>query len=220
MDSFLKKYCSPEWQSYIDIYKKQKQVKAKAYVFKEGETTEGLYIINKGKVKVVTKDDEGKETLIRLATDGDILGHRGFGGNWTYPISAIALENTALTFVPLNAFNVLAKSNAEFTYHLMMFFAEELRKSEEKMKQLPVKVRVARAIVMNYKCFGFDENEKNKLSFTLSRTDYASKAGTTYETVIRVLADLNKSGIIQIKGKSIYILDLEQLLAIAITKKG
>jgi len=219
MDSFFKKYCSPEWQSFIDAHKEQKEVKAKGYIFKKGETTEGLYIINRGKAKVVAKDDEGKETLIRLAADGDILGHRGFGGNWTYPISAIALENSVITFIPLNAFNVLAKSNAEFTYHLMMFFAEELRRSEEKFMQLPVKVRVARSVLMNYKCFGFDKVEKNKLSFTLSRKDYASKSGTTYETVIRVLADLNKAGIIKIKGKSISILKLDQLTAIATAKK-
>ena len=211
MDSLLKKHCSPEWQSFVNFHKKQITIESNDYIFKEGDSTEGLYVINKGKVKVVSKDGSDKEALIRLASDGDILGHRGFGGDWTYPISAITFEETDLTFIPLKAFNVLAKSNTDFTYALMMFFAEELRKSEEKDMQLPVKSRMAQAILMNYKVFGFDKTEKKKLSLTLSRKDYASIAGTTYETVIRVLSDLNKENIIQIKGKSIYINSLEAL---------
>jgi len=93
----------------------------------------------------------------------------------------------------------------------MMFFAEELRRSEEKIMQIPVKNRMARAILNNYKVFGGSKKDPLKLSYTLSRKDYASKAGTTYETVIRVLSDLNKEKIISIEGKSIRILSLEKL---------
>lgn len=211
MDSFLKQYCSPEWQEFVDYHKKQRTVEAGAFIFKEQEPTEGLYIINEGKVKVISKESDGKETLIRLAADGDILGHRGFGGDWTYPISAVAYVETVITFLPINIFNTLAKSNVDFTYHLMMFFAEELRRSEEKIMQIPVKNRMARAILNNYKVFGGTKKDPLKLSYTLSRKDYASKAGTTYETVIRVLSDLNKEKIISIEGKSIRILDLEKL---------
>ena len=94
MDSFLKQYCSPEWQEFINFHKVQRVIAANSYVFKEGEQTEGLFVINKGKVKVVAKDTDGKESLIRLAADGDLLGHRGFGGDWTYPISAITYEKS------------------------------------------------------------------------------------------------------------------------------
>jgi CRP/FNR family transcriptional regulator len=97
----------------------------------------------------------------------------------------------------------------------MMFFAEELRKSEEKIMQVPVKNRVARAILTNYKVFGAEKNDSTKLSYTISRKDYASKAGTTYETVIRVLSDLNKEKIIAVEGKSIRILNLDLLNKLA-----
>ena len=116
-------------------------------------------------------------------------------------------------------FNIVAKSNIEFTYQLMMFFAEELRRSEEKILQVPVKNRVARAILTNYTVFGADKKDATKLSYTISRKDYASKAGTTYETVIRVLSDLNKEKIIALDGKSIIILDLTELKKLAISNQ-
>jgi CRP/FNR family transcriptional regulator len=215
MDSFLKQHCSIEWREFISFHKVQKTVGANSYIFREDEKTEGLYVINKGKVKIVSRDIDGKESLIKLAADGDIIGHRGFGGDWTYPISAITYEDTEITFIPLNIFNIVAKSNIEFTYHLMMFFAEELRTSEEKIMQIPVRNRVVRAILTNYKVFGADKKDPTKLSYTISRRDYASKAGTTYETVIRVLSDLNKEKLIAVEGKSIRILNLELLSQLA-----
>jgi len=202
MDSFLKRYCSSEWQEFVNFHIKQVVVEANNYVFREGEKTEGLYIVVSGKVKVLTKDVDEKDTLIRLAAGGDILGHRGFGGNWTYPISAITYEKTEMSFIPLNIFKVVAKANAEFTYQLMMFFAEELRRSEEKILNIPVKNRVSNAILMNYKVFGSDTKDPSKISYTLSRKDFASKARTTYETVIRVITLLNNEGIIKSEGKS------------------
>lgn len=211
MESFLKQYCSAEWQEFIDFYKKNVEVKKNKTIFNVGDDTKGLYVVRSGKVKVLTKSIGNEQRLIRLASEGDILGHRGFGGNWTYPITAIALEDTILTFIPLKAFNTITKSNNEFTYQLMMFFAEELRKSEDNSGALPVLNRVAKAIYENYLAFGYDKKDKNKLSFTLSRKDYASMCDTTYESVIRSITALAKNKIINTKNKDIYIVNLAEL---------
>lgn len=209
--SFLEENCSVEWLKFIDCHKVEVFFKKGEHIFKAGEETKGLYIIDYGKVKITYKQYDGSERLIRLAKSGDVLGHRGFGGNWVYPISAYALENTKVSFIPVNVFNILAKTNPNFTYGLMMFFAEELRKSEAKIKHYPVKILVARAILDNYRAFGLENENSTKLSYTLSRKDLASKAGTTYETVVRTLASLNKEKIIKIDGKSIHILNPKKL---------
>lgn len=211
MISIIEKNCPAEWLEFINHYKKTIQFKPNTLIFNEDDPVEGIFIIKEGKVKVVAKEPDNKELLIRLAADGDILGHRGFGGDWTYPVSAITYVNTTVEFIPINILELVMKANAEFTYKLMMFFAEELRSSEEKISQIPVKNRVANAIYINYKVFGADKNDPTKISFTLSRKDYANKARTTYETVIRVLSDLNHEKIISIEGKTIRILNFDKL---------
>ena len=77
---------------------------------------------------------------------------------------------------------------------------------------------MARALLENYKVFGFEKADSTKLSFTLSRKDLASKAGTTYETVVRVLAELSKNNIILAEGKSIHILNMDELMALSLPK--
>ena len=215
MKNFIEKHCTKEWQTFINFHKEIKTYQKDEYIFEAGQDTKGLFIIDSGKVKITYRQYDGSRRLIRLANEGDVLGHRGFGGNWKYPISAYTLEETAVSFIPVDVFNTVAKANPVFTYHLMMFFAEELRKSEASIKHYPVKNQVARALLDNLKAFGFESKSSKKLSYTLTRKDLASKAGTTYETVVRTLAEFNKNGIIKIEKKSIHILDEEGLRSLA-----
>lgn len=211
MLTIIDKYCSKEWQDFIRFHSKEMNFKANESIINIGEPVEGLYFITEGKVKILTSGINNTERIIRLAADGDILGHRGFGGTWLYSISAITLTPTSVIFLPIDIFNQAVKANPEFGFFMMMFFAEELRDSERLSKQMPVLNLVASALYTNYKVFGFEKESQTKLSYTLSRKDIANKSGTTYESVVRSLAELNKEGIIKIDGKSIHILDLIRL---------
>ena len=74
---------------------------------------------------------------------------------------------------------------------------------------IPAKEKVEHAICDIVDSFGLADNEDNRLKFTLARKDIASLAGTTYETVIRVLNNLDKKKQIKLDGKSIQVLDLD-----------
>ena len=211
MANFFENNCDKEWNDFIKFHKTEIKFNKGEFIFKAGEETKGLYVIDSGKIKIIYKQYDGSDRLIRLAKTGEVLGHRGFGGSWTYPISAYTLEATTVSFISVELFNSIAKINPKFTYNLMMFFAEELRKSEAQIKHYPVKILVARALLDNYRAFGFENENSTKLSYTLSRKDIANKAGTTYETVVRSLAEFNKSGLIKIDGKSINILNIDKL---------
>ena len=213
MKALMKDKFSAEWLEFIEFHQQTKEFGANEVILQQGEPVVGIYSITEGQAKVMIKDN-GEDRLIRLAGEGDILGHRGFGGNWTYPISAIALVPTKLGFLPLHTFEVIAKTNPVFSYELMIFLAEELRASEENHLMLPVLNRVARTLIMNYRAFGFAEGS-NCLSFTITRKDISTHAATTYESVIRALADLAKHKVILLDGKSICILDLPRLVTLS-----
>ena len=95
-----------------------------------------------------------------------------------------------------------------------MFYADEFKATEKRIKMMATmtaKEKVAVSITTIIKAFGFDANDHTLLDFTPSRKDIASIAGTTYETVIRVLSNLEKSNIIVQEGKAIRVLDLNYL---------
>ena len=215
MHAIIEKYCSKEWYEFIGSHCETRNYKADEMIFKIGEKTDGLFFIDEGRVKVSTRTTKGKTRIIRLASSNDILGHRGFGGDWAYSINAQALASTTVTFLPIEIFNQTVKTNPDFGFFMMMFFAEELRTCEHLAKQLPVKNFIASVIYKNYVAFGFDLEAPTKLSFSLSRKDIANMAGVSYESTIRTLLMLNNEEIIKLDKKEIHILDLQSLLDLA-----
>jgi len=214
---FINKYCSSEWKPLITFYKTATDYPAGAIIFAEGDPVKGIYQIYSVKIKVVTSFNGEKERIVRLASAEQMLGHRGLGGKLTYPVTAIALEKSQVTFIPIDIFNKAVRANPELAFHMMMFFADEFKATEKRMKMMAsysAKEKIAVSIMNIVNAFGFAKKDATLLAFTPSKKDIASLAGTTYETVIRVLGDLEKSNIITLEGKAIRVLDLDYLKAL------
>ncbi|WP_298474054.1 Crp/Fnr family transcriptional regulator [uncultured Maribacter sp.] len=177
----------------------------------EGAPVNGLFFILKGKVKVFRTGINGREQIVRFAKEGEIIGHRGFGTAEYYSISAIALEDTTLCYFSKNLLQEVLKKDAKFTYDLMLFYANELNKSEAKVKsisQMTVRERVIDTLLYVIRKFG---QVNGVINIFLSRKEYADYAGTTEEQVIRVLSALKKENLIIAKGKRIGIPDINLL---------
>nr|MBP8034468.1 Crp/Fnr family transcriptional regulator [Bacteroidia bacterium] len=149
-----------------------------------------------------------------------ILGHRGIHYKH-YHISSEALTDTTLTFLPINIFLKIIKANPNMAVYLLDFFIEELREAEDRMDSLlnfDPKKRIAIVLLKLVDCFGFADKKSKLLSFTLSRADIANMIGTTYETVIRILANFEKLNYIELVGKEIAIKDISKLKELAADK--
>lgn len=212
-NNLLHNYCSEEWHPIINHYQTIIEIKKGEYIFSLGEQVKGIYIIIKGKAKVVSPSFNNEEHIHRLAGDGKILGHRGLSSQH-YPISAVALTDMTLTYVPNDIFKTLLKTNPLLSFYMIEFFAEDLRQSEERMKSLmysDVKNRIAKILLTLIESFGYNAKEINKLNYSLSRKDFASMAGVTYETVIRTLKEFQDKKFIKLDGKEIFIINLNSL---------
>lgn len=210
---FLCKSCLTEWLPAIKSHKKNYNVKKGEIIFKEGEPVTGIYFVYSGNVKVHKKWGDEKELIIRFANDGAIFGHRGLGKDLVYPVSATALEPCVICYIGIEFFDATLKVNNDFTHKLLMFFADELQASEKKMRNLAhmsVKGRLAQALLTLKNQFG--QSEKGFLNIELSRQDFASYTGATYETIFRMLNELSSAKAIEISGKKIRIIDENELL--------
>lgn len=210
---FLPKYCSEEWCTVTLSLAQFKTYKKNERIFEEGTKVEGIYFLNQGKVKIVTTFDHKHERILRFSNSGDLLGHRAIF-NKEYSISAVALEQVEVYFIPQINFLNLLRANSNFSIFLIQFIVQELHDAEERMKNIihnEVIIRLGIIICMLIDAYGYDYEEPKKLSYTLSRTDMANFAGTTYETVIRNLTKLENLKLIRIENKQIYVLKENEL---------
>lgn len=211
---FINKYCSDEWKPIITFNKTSTDYPAGATIFSEGEPVKGVYEIYYGKIKVVSSYGTKMERIVSLVTVEQILGYEGLGGDMIYPVTAITLEKSQVTFIPLDIFYMAVKANPEMALYLVKFYADQLKAAEVRMKQnstMTVKEKVVVGLLTIIDSFGFNKQDPSLLSYTPSRKDIASLSDTTYETVIRVLGSLEKESIIQLEGKAIKVLDFVAL---------
>ncbi|MCG2613510.1 Crp/Fnr family transcriptional regulator [Terrimonas sp. NA20] len=208
----LCKLCLKEWLPAIAASHKNFELKKGELLFREGELMTGIYFVYQGTVKVHKHWGNDKELIVRFARDGQIVGHRGLGGDNHYPVSATALEKTVVCFIDNDLFYASLKVNHELLLQLMLFFAGELKESEKNMRNLahmPVKGRIAQAFLTLSAHFGDQFHET--INEKISRQDLASYVGTTYETLFRMLNEMDAEGLIVFNDKQISINSQEVL---------
>ncbi|MDO5969102.1 Crp/Fnr family transcriptional regulator [Flavivirga aquimarina] len=211
INCLIKKNLSVLESSNFTNYKSNIKCKKGQQFIIEGAPVNGLFFILKGTVKVFRTGINGKEQIVRFAKEGEIIGHRGFGTEEYYSIGAIALENTTLCYFSKDILQDTLRNNPEFTYDMMLFYANELNKSESKVKslsQMTVRERIVDTLLYIHRKFG-DVN--GFLNLPLSRREYADYAGTSEEQVIRAFSALKKEGLISASGKKIGINDVNLL---------
>lgn len=214
---YINKYTSEEWKPIITHYKKTTDYPAGATIFKAGEAVKGIFQIYTGRIKIISELSDGRERIVRLAKREQFLGHRGFGSNLIYPVSAITLTPAQVTFIPSDIFYKAVKGNPDLAIAMINFYADDLREMEKRMEALSVmnaKEKLALALLVVINSFGFDKKNPQRLMFTPSRKDLSSIAGITYETVVRMLSEFDHEQIINLEGKSISILDHQELINI------
>ncbi|OLY93138.1 CRP/FNR family transcriptional regulator, anaerobic regulatory protein [Cnuella takakiae] len=205
---FLCRNVIEAWRPLLELRRQTYSVAKGEQLFTEGAQVEGVFFLVNGKVKVHQRWTEDKELILRFAGPGAIVGHRGLGADLHYPVSATALEPCTICFIPLDFFYATLKTNPELLLLLMQFFADELRESEQRMRnmaRLTVKSRVAAALLFLEQKFGTTAD--GYLNITISRQDLAAYVGATYETVFRMLAELSDAGLIQTSGKELLLSD-------------
>jgi CRP-like cAMP-binding protein len=205
------KLCSDEWILQADKVKSQTLYKKDQSIIKEGAQVLGVFFIQKGKVKVFSSGLNNREQIVRFAADGHILGHRGIGHD-VYPVSAVSMEDSYICFIRNETLNEMFMANPKFPIALMMYYSRELRKLENRMKnmaQMNIRGKIAETLLLMLDHFGL--NALNELNVPFSREDLARTAGSTRQQVVMQLTEFEKDGYIEKHGKKIALTNTQGL---------
>lgn len=187
-------------------------------LFVEGNPPYGIYCVSNGNVKVTKMGENGKESIVRIATGGDVLGHRSLFTEKHYSATATALEDTHVCFVDKKYILKLVQDNPGVSVNLIGKLARDLGASENKVasfSQKNVREKLAELILLLKESHGEIEDNKTKLAIKLTREEMASLIGTATETLIRVLSEFKEEGLIEQSGKTLFVSNEEELISLA-----
>jgi CRP/FNR family transcriptional regulator, polysaccharide utilization system transcription regulator len=185
-------------------------------IFEEGETVNGIYCITSGVCKMSKLSPNGKDQIIKLVKAGELIGQRSMISDEPANLSAVALEDMEVCFIPKSEVINMFDNNNQFSMNMMKTICGDLKDSSEHMisiSQKTVKERLAETLV--YLEVNFGKNNDGSLHIQLSREELAGMIGTATESCIRLLSDFNKLGLISLIGKKIVVKDIAKLKKIA-----
>nr|WP_314896046.1 Crp/Fnr family transcriptional regulator [uncultured Flavobacterium sp.] len=191
-------------------------IKKGEVIFEEGENVNGIYCVKDGICKLTKLSPNGKDHIVKLVTKGELLGQRSMISDEPVNLSAVALEDMEVCFIPKSEIMGYFDKNNQFSMNVMKTICGDLKEADDHMVNLAqktVKERLAETLLYLHDTFG--KNEDNSLKIQLSREELASMIGTATESCIRLLSDFNKLGLIELTGKKIVLKEINKLKKLA-----
>lgn len=195
-----------------------KQFKKRQNIFTEGTYPAGIFFIRKGKVKKYKSLNGGKEQIIYVCSEGELLGYAAFLSDERYPDSAASLTDATIGFLSKEKLLKLLDQYDELSKMLMKNLSHEfgvLVNFIATYTQKSVRERVALTLLILQEKFKDNVNENNEIQIVLTRQDFANIVGTAVATLVRLLHDLKEEHLIRTQGRKIVILNDARLLEIA-----
>lgn len=209
-NSLLGGLCSAEITD-LEHHRACNYYKKNQSLFLEGSFPRGVFCINQGKVKIFKRGDEGKEQIIHISKEGEMVGFRAMFSGDPYNVAAETLEESNICFIAKDDFLNMMDSNATLRNGIIKELSKELSDRASfitNMAQKSVRERLAFALILLKTVY---EPEP----INLSREDMANFVGTATETLIRLLKDFKEEEIIEVHTRKLTILNMDRLVSIA-----
>jgi CRP-like cAMP-binding protein len=185
-------------------------------IFEEGESVNGIYCVKDGVCKLSKLSANGKDQIVKLVKSGELLGQRSMISDEPANLTAVALEDMEVCFIPKAEIMGFFDKNNQFSMNVMKSICGDLKEADDhmvSMAQKTVKERLAQTLIYLEETFG--KNEDGSLHIQLSREELAGMIGTATESCIRLLSDFKKLDLIDLVGKKILLKDISKLKKMA-----
>jgi CRP/FNR family transcriptional regulator, cyclic AMP receptor protein len=177
-------------------------------VFGQDDPGDALYIIEKGRVKVVLYGESGREVILTIFKDGDFFGEMSLLDGQPRSANVIALESTKALMLSREDFVAHLRERPNTALKVLAEMCLRLRRADEiigNLALLDVYGRVARILIELAKKGGVAQDEGVLIRERPTQQDLASMIGTSRETVSRVLSEFQRRGFLSMQGKSILL---------------
>jgi CRP-like cAMP-binding protein len=190
------------------------QYKKGEIIFREGGIPTGIFYLKMGKIKKYKTTSRGEEQIFYVCTTGELLGYHALLSEEHYPDSAATIEDSEITFIPKDKFLEIVNSSTVLSNKLLKALAHEFSvfiNSITSLATKSVRERVALNLLILDAKFKPTDKPDNPSDINISRGDLANMVGTAKETLVRLLQEFKKDGLIESDGRIIRIINKKEL---------
>jgi len=165
---------------------------AQAILINEGDTTDSLYILLSGRVKIYASSDDGRELVLAEHGPGEYFGELSIDGE-KRSASIKAMEACSCRVVQGSELRQFLADHPDFAMHLTRKLIRMVRRLTEQVRSLALQDvygRMVRVLTELSEPVG----EERLLRHKLTQQDIADRVGSSREMVNRVMKELTAGG--------------------------
>jgi CRP/FNR family transcriptional regulator, cyclic AMP receptor protein len=183
------------------------------------EDRETLLLLASGRVRVHEPSAAGPDLTITMVEDGTIVGQSGFAVRLSRALRVEALQPSTMLVLGWEDFEGLVLRNPEVGIKTIRLLSERLAVCEDRLsdmvrKEVPARLAGLIRRLSEYEGFVTDDGSR-KIPVRYTHQQLASMVGSNREAVTRAFGKLRKAGAVELRGRRIYVTDVDTLNRLA-----
>jgi CRP-like cAMP-binding protein len=216
--------CTKRWKSFVHLTKSELQLvnenryeatfKPGEIIMKQGSPTSNALFLASGMAKTYIEGFHGKNLILSIASPGRLIMGPGAYVNSRHNYTVAAITQVQACFISFEIFKQLVRTNSAFAESLLEDISAKALKSHIRMVSLTQKRmhgRLAETLIY----FSDEVFKSDQFEMILSRQELGDMTNMAKESVVRILKELEESGVIISDSAKLKIIDKEKLRLIS-----
>ncbi len=190
------------------------RLKKKQSLFRKGDEGTALYIVGKGRIKVVLPSRVGEEVIVAIFSEGDFVGEMSLVDKKPRSADAVAMEESEVYVLNRADFLSLLRKSENAINCVLCCLSGRLRKTDELLGDasfLTVSAKLSKKLLEMGREFGLKDNGVVRIGLRLTQQDISDLVGTTRESINKELGVLRDKGLVSTDRGYMELLDVERL---------
>jgi CRP-like cAMP-binding protein len=185
------------------------------HLFLQGSSAKEVFFVERGLVKLIRLGEDGQGIIVGLRSAGSFIGAAAVIVQEPHPVSAITITSCNLSYIPVEAFLRLAKTDPHFCWYLHQVHSREVHQQASQLanlRNLSARQRFENLLFQFVSSVGYHEREvSRKIHLPLKNWEIAQLIGITPEHLSRVLRQIQEEGILRKENGCMVVDDVRRL---------
>jgi CRP-like cAMP-binding protein len=196
-----------------------RRFRAGTALFHEGDPSDWVLLVERGRVKVASVTADGKDVVLAVRGPGELIGELSALDGLPRSATASAIDDIDARVVQADQLRAFLAEYPGASLVLLSTICRRLRDSDRRRVEfvaLDATGRVARRLVELAEQFGAPGLDGSvRIDVPITQDDLAGWTGSSREAIGKALSALRSRGWVTTSRRSITVLDLERLRAMA-----
>jgi len=215
--SLFSKLSESELDTLVQV-SRVKKLRAREELFHKGDPGSQVYLISKGRLKVITTSAEGDDVVFSIMAPGEVFGELALLSSGRRTATVTAIEASELIVLDRREFLPFLRAHPEAAIRLLEVLAYRCLRISELLEDttfLNLPARLAKKLVSLSRVHGLQTPEGIRIDLKLSQAEIGDLVATTRESVNKQMKTWSEEGLVSMKRGIVTIHRVDDLEALA-----